>query len=66
MAHAYLIDKHGNRIAIGATVTSFRGEKAIVTGWPHDGHNRVWIRWAETDEDGEYFPSVFELRMVRP
>lgn len=51
-----LLHEDGTPVKIGDTVTSFRGDKDVVTGWPHTGGNRVWT------EGGEYFPSVFNLK----
>jgi hypothetical protein len=52
-------------VKVGDKVTSFRGEVATVTGWPTTGWNRVWVKW-DMDEDGtgEYFPNVFDLKLV--
>lgn len=62
-----LLHKDGTPVKIGDKVTSFRGEPATVTGWPHNGHNRVWVNdwtgdWNEKTQDREYFPSVFDLK----
>lgn len=60
-----LIHKDGHRAYIGETITSFRGEKYVLTGWPNNGHNRVWV--SEPGSKGlsgqhEFFPSVFNLK----
>jgi hypothetical protein len=54
----------GRPVSAGDAVTSFRGESFVVSGWPNNGHNRVWVMTADHDENEqstEYFPSVFNL-----
>lgn len=63
-----LLHKDGTPVKVGDTVTSFRGEKFTVTGYPKDGgprhlglRNRVWVRNEDGGEE-ELFPSVFDLK----
>lgn len=58
-----LLHKDGRPVRVGDHVTSFRGEAYVVTGWPTNGHNRVWVRMLpdERGSDDEFFPSVFEM-----
>jgi hypothetical protein len=58
----YLLHDDGRYVKIGDKVTSFRGEKATVTGWPHDGRNKVWVRWDDAECGSEYYPTVFDLK----
>jgi hypothetical protein len=67
-AERVLLHKDGTPAAVGDKVTSFRGNEYELTGWPHNGHNRVWVK-AIKDADGnqlsytaEYFPTVFDLK----
>ena len=57
-----LLHKDGTPVKIGDTVKSGRGETATVTGWPNNGHNRVWIKWNDDSMGTEYFPHVFDLK----
>lgn len=45
------------KINVGDVVATFRGENVTVTGWPKNGHNRVWVKDANGNTC-EYFPSV--------
>jgi hypothetical protein len=58
-----LIDgRTGNPIKVGDVLPDFRGDLWTVTGWPHDGRNRIWVKAAgESSHTAEFFPSVFEL-----
>lgn len=57
----------GSPVRRGEIVTSFRGEEWIVTGWPSDGRNRVYVMHAEdTKSTAEFFPSVFDLSWDAP
>lgn len=63
-----LLHKDGTPVKVGDEVTSFRGEKAVVTGWPKNGgpnhlglRNRVWVKW-QGGSDDELFPTVFDLK----
>jgi len=62
-----LYDKAGNPVGINARVKSFRGESAVVIGGkaPHKegSEGKVWVDWEPGD--GEYYPSVFDLRWER-
>lgn len=56
----------GRAVKPGDEVTSFRGEKYIVAGWPKNGRNRVWVREPgaphTASSEREFFPTVFNLR----
>lgn len=58
-----LKDKADQPVVSGQTVTSFRGDKAIVTG------GRPPLTEVSTGRvivaGGEYYPSVFDLKWVR-
>ncbi len=58
-----LKDKTDQPVASGQTVTSFRGDKAIVTGGrpplTEESTGRVVVAGVE------YYPSVFDLKWVR-
>lgn len=67
-------DNTGAIVKMGDVVTSFRGEKHIVVGWPTNGRNRVYVQLANDDgtpiltgkvDTREYFPQVFDLRWHR-
>lgn len=63
-----LIDTKTNKeVAIGEVVTSFRGEKAVVTGFrpPHkpSSSGRVYVRPLEGEGTREYFPGVYDLKI---
>lgn len=63
-AQRYLVHKDGHRAYIGERITSFRGEVFVLTGWPNNGHNRVWVKepYSGSSSMGmEFFPSVFGL-----
>lgn len=55
----------GEPVKVGDVVPDFRGDNWRVTGWPHDGRNRVWVEAAHGMESpahtAEFFPSVFEF-----
>lgn len=55
-----LLHKNGTAVKIGDETVSFRGEAATVTGWKHDGQNKMYVKWPD-GSTGEYFPSVFEM-----
>lgn len=58
-----LLHKDGTPVKVGDTVTSFRGETAIVTDWKHDGQNKMFVKWNPDDKyNSEYYPSVFDLK----
>lgn len=63
-----LVDKVSrDPIAVGDVVTSFRGERATVTGGtPASGHStgRVNVQWEGSDWQQEFYPSVFDLEWV--
>jgi len=50
----------------GQEVTTFRGEKAILTGWkePHktSSTGKVYITKIKTGYEGEYYPSVINAK----
>ena len=50
-------------VALGDSITSFRGEVATVTYIPPRG-NKVCVVWAgdPSDSENEYYPSVFDLK----
>lgn len=59
-----LFHKDGRPVEIGDEVTSFRGEKYVVYGWPEDGRNRVYVRLpGELDgtHSAEFYAQVFDL-----
>jgi hypothetical protein len=53
---------NGNPAVKGQKVTTFRGEKLILTGWrePHkpSSTGRVFVKGEKNEFEGEYFPSV--------
>jgi hypothetical protein len=58
-----LLHKDGTPVKIGDTVTDFRGDTATVTGWKHDGQNKMFVKWNPEDTyNGEYYPTVFSLK----
>lgn len=50
----------GRPVRVGDRV-SFRETVYWVTGWPKNGHNRVWVQTAGGTGEMEFFPSVFDL-----
>ncbi|WP_287094881.1 hypothetical protein [Mesorhizobium sp.] len=60
MSNRHLFHPDGRPVKVGDEVTSFRGEKYIVTGWEKTGRNRVYTT------GGEYFVSVFDLTWDKP
>jgi hypothetical protein len=55
----------GTEVHVGDKVTTRDGEVATVTGWPSNGHNRVWVEWATgLHLTKELFPSVFDLHLA--
>jgi len=63
-----LVDKNGNEIKPGDTVTTFRGEKAKLVSFrpPHKlsstGH--VFIRSDDNKVYGEFYPSVIGATII--
>lgn len=59
-----LYREDGSPIAVGDEVTSSRGEKYLVAGWPKDGRNKVWVHYPDETADfpAEFYPSVFDLK----
>jgi hypothetical protein len=59
-----LVHESGRPAQKGEEVTSFRGEKMIITGGrpPHHSGStgRIWVK--ENNSDREYYPSVCDLR----
>ncbi|ESY35743.1 hypothetical protein NKK48_01430 [Mesorhizobium sp. C386A] len=62
----HLFHPDGRPVKVGDEVTSFRGEKATVTGWEKTGRNRVYVKWADDGIGSEYFVSVFDLTWDKP
>lgn len=60
----------GSEVTAGGEVTSFRGEVATfvrLTRAPGDGtgtEGKVIVRWEGSTSDSEYYPSVFDLKVV--
>jgi hypothetical protein len=69
-----LIHEDGHEVKVGDEVTTFRGEKAVVTGWVAPLHaastGRVHIKFvhdvtsAWSGHEGEFFPSVIDTHIV--
>lgn len=69
---AKLVHENGEEVKKGDEVISFRGEKAVVTGWQvpaHEGKSgRVYVK--ELKEDGSlkeemgYYPQVYNLKWI--
>ena len=59
-----LINEQGIEVKVGDTVTSFRGEKNVVTGWrkPHHAGSTGCVFVKIGTCDSEYFPSVYGLK----
>ena len=59
-------ENSGERVNIGDTIISFRGEAFIVTGWyvPRNPNSsgRVFVKLPGTEDIAEYFPGVFNLK----
>ena len=57
-----LVDDKNNPVSVGATLTSFRGDSATLTGGRPPQHagstGRVWTT------AGEYFPNVYGLKWI--
>lgn len=64
----HLFHPDGRPVREGDEVTSFRGEKAHVTGWDKTGRNRVYVTWDvnETIAPAEYYVGVFNLSWDKP
>lgn len=60
-----LFYKDGTEVSVGDSITSFRGEPAIIRGWDQNGRNRVYVTWGDAPDDpfeyAEYYPNVFDL-----
>lgn len=61
-----LYHKDGRKVCVGDQITDFRGDKAMVVGWPKNGgpkhlglRNRIWVHDGEGEL--ELYPSVFDL-----
>ncbi|RWD43894.1 hypothetical protein [Mesorhizobium sp.] len=66
MINRHLFHPDGRPVKVGDEVTSFRGEKYIVTGWEKTGRNRVYVRYPDETMSTEYFVSVFDLSWDSP
>jgi len=68
MTKSYAVTKEGVVVEPGDIVTDFRGDKAKFVRVDPNGRNRVQVVKVDADLDSfsarEYFPSVFDLRIV--
>lgn len=60
-------EKTGERVLVGATVTSFRGEKAKLVSLDRPRvpgkSGKVTVEWAGRKGEWEYYDGVFDLRV---
>ena len=71
MSAGRLVDKDGNDVKIGATLTSGQGDKYVLFGWrkPHkiSSTGRVFVKPEGFDDstfEQQFFPTVFGLKIV--
>lgn len=65
---AKLVHENGEEVKKGDEVISFRGEKAVVTGWQvpaYEGKSgRVYVKWEGSNDEMGYYPRVFGLKWL--
>lgn len=63
------LDKNGNRVELGDTVTSFRGNTYTLRGWSAPRGASTGRLYVVSDPDSEgighgYYPEVFGVKLV--
>jgi len=68
MGAGRLVDKDGNDVKIGATITAGDGESFTLMGWrkPHkiSSTGRVFVKNDNDSFEQSFFPNVFDLKII--
>lgn len=65
MKDGTLINKDGETLSEGDSVTTFRGQKGILESWS-EAQGRVYVRFPEYTNAQSYFPSVINAKFEEP